>query len=105
MNKTINARRVYLAYAHLRGVARDFENELGLGNLSNTELDLLAVAIQLCENSDVFSTAQILEHPLMQGAARATIYRAIASLEAGDYFIVKQTGTKTAYSLGLFEDT
>ena len=101
MNKQINRKRVFFAFAKLHLVLRELQSDLGIDDLSKPELDVLSVAIQLAKGEATFSSSEIVGHPLSQQYGRATVYRAISSLEDRGFFAPERTGAKHSYTLDL----
>ncbi|MDF0599103.1 hypothetical protein P1J78_00025 [Psychromarinibacter sp. C21-152] len=65
----------------LREMLRQLERDVGLGELSRTERDVLLAAHSICKRpGDVISSEQIRNHTLVQSVAQATFYRAIRTL-------------------------
>jgi len=91
--------RLLLAFAHLRSVLREIEYDLEISKFSNVELDVLSVAVLLCAKRKDFNSTEIFEHPQLQDAARATIYRAISSLEERGFLVSEKSGPIYTYSL------
>jgi hypothetical protein len=97
MPNSIDARRVYLAFARLHYVLFDLELDLNLRSLSDVERSVLAAAILLSNSQTCFSAAELVEHPVLQRSSRATLYRAIQSLEAQSFLHLEKGGNKNIY--------
>lgn len=97
MASGIEARRVYLAFARLHYVLFELELDLNLRRLSDVERSVLAAAILLSNSQTIFSAAELVEHPFLQRSSRATLYRAIQSLEAQNFLQLEKAGSKNFY--------
>lgn len=65
----------------LREMLRQLERDVGLGDLSRIERDVLLAAHSLTETpGDIVSSDRIRSHSLLQPVAQATFYRAIRTL-------------------------
>jgi hypothetical protein len=86
--------RVFSAFAQLRMVMRELESALNIEDFTTTELDILSISIQLAKSGRSFSSSDIVAHPMLKKSARATVYRAIISLESRGLLVHTQNGTK-----------
>lgn len=80
---------------------RSLEEDLALDTLSNIETDALCAAVLLTVLRPDFSAPDIVNHDLLKRSGRATIYRAISTLEAAGYFVPYDEGPKNSYTLNL----
>jgi hypothetical protein len=94
LSESISKVRVFAAFAQLRMVMRQLEVVLNVDDFTTTELDILSISIQLAKSGRPFSSSDILVHPMLKKSARATVYRAISSLESRGILVHTQTGTK-----------
>lgn len=99
LGKPINIGRLFLAFARLRSVLREIEHDLEISKFSSVELDVLSVIVLLCAEKNECASAEILEHPQLREAARATVYRAISSLEDRGYLVSEKRRSIYTYSL------
>lgn len=90
--------RIFVALSHLRVVSRGLEVDLGIGVLSLVELDVLCAAVQLSTRRSIFTSPEMLDHPLVKAYGRTTVYRAIAKLEARGFLVVEPVGSTNHYS-------
>ncbi len=74
-------KKIVSIYARLRILIRAIENDNDLTIYSEVERDVLCAAIDLATSSPSFRAASIVSHPIFQSSSKATIYRAIKSLE------------------------
>jgi len=88
-----------LAWSQLHFVMRGLQQDLGIEDLSCAELDVLSVSIQLSKSSKAFASADIVGHPLLEKSSRATLYRAISSLENRGLFLPENLGTRHSFTL------
>jgi hypothetical protein len=100
LDQNISKARVFSAFAQLRLIMRDLEVDLGVDDLTSTELDILAIAIRLASAGKTFSSSEIVAHQILRGSARATVYRAINSLTSRGFLVPDETRAKL-YSLNL----
>jgi hypothetical protein len=100
LDKKFSKTRVFSAFAQLRLIMRELEVDLGVDDLTNTELDILAISIRLADTGNTFASAEIVAHPMLRQSARATVYRAINSLETRGFLVPDQNGAKQ-FSLNL----
>lgn len=71
--------------AELRKMLLGMEQAFGLENLSTVERDLYYAANDLSDNQDNFRTMGLLEHTLVAGVSRPTVFRALKSLVQKGY--------------------
>lgn len=84
--------RLLNAASQLRIVLRELETVLGLEKFSHLEIDVLYAALQLSARGKTFSSPEVIEHQLVKGYGRTTIYRALAKLENEGFIIVYTNG-------------
>ena len=66
---------------HLKTVLRSMEQDMGLGELPDTEVDVLLVAQSLTKKiGDVVTSQNIRTHDLVHSLAPATFHRALRAL-------------------------
>jgi hypothetical protein len=94
LDKNIAKIRVFSAFAQLRMVMRELEVDLNVVDFTSTELDILSISIQLAKTGRPFSSSDIVAHPMLEKSARATVYRAISSLESRGILVHNQNGAK-----------
>ena len=69
------------AMARLRILLRTLEADLGMGDLSQIELDALAATVDLHKTHDFFKASDVAGHSLLARSSRASRYRVIESLK------------------------
>lgn len=94
LEKNVAKIRVFSALAQLRMVMRELEVDLNVVDFTSTELDVLSISIQLAKTGREFSSSDIVAHPMLEKSARATVYRAINSLESLGVLVHNQNGSK-----------
>lgn len=83
------------AFSRLRLALRDIESELNFGHLTDAELDLLALAIEVSRSSPSFRRSAVVSGQ----ASIATAYRAFKSLEFKGYVQPNRVANHTEYRL------
>jgi len=74
-------KKIIVIYSRLRILIRAIENDNELTKYSEVERDVLCAAIDLAASSPTFRAATIVSHPIFRSSSKATVYRAIKSLE------------------------
>jgi hypothetical protein len=92
--ESISKVRVFAAFAQLRMLMRQLEVDLNVDDFTATELDILSISIKLAKSGRPFSASDIMAHPMLEKSARATLYRAISSLESRGILAHSQNGAK-----------
>jgi hypothetical protein len=100
LDKNISKIKVFSAFAQIRLIMRELEFDLEVNDWTSTELDVLSICIHLASTRKSFSASDIVAHPMLKKSARATVYRAISSLESRCFLLLDRNGTKQ-YSLDL----
>ena len=85
-------KRELMRIADLRQMLREMERDLGIGELSRPEADVLYAAAQARDASDGVTLVELQDHPLIQGMPRATFFRALRNLV--DLGLMKKLGEK-----------
>lgn len=85
--------------ADLRQLLREMERDLGLGELSRAEYDVLYAAAQKRDNVGGVTVGELQDHPLVKDMPRATFFRALRSLV--DLGLMKKLGDekRSGYSV------
>jgi hypothetical protein len=80
--------------AQLRRLLHSMEESLGLVELSSTERDVYYAASELSEQDRIVRSDDLQEHPLINGVAKPTYFRALKTLVKLGY-LHHAAGTKT----------
>lgn len=99
----MSEKSLFFAMSRLRSVLRTIENDLNIVQLTDSELDVLAAAIQYSDTAtrNVVILSKIVDHPLVKHLAKSTMYRSIASLEDRGLLVPIKSGYNTEYTLNL----
>ena len=87
------------AMSRLRIALRTLESDLGMQDLTPTELDALAATVQLSEKKEHSMAAELAQHSLLDRISRASRYRAIHSLEDRGFLKMVTHKGRKAYTL------
>lgn len=82
--------RELMRIADLRQLLREMERDLGLGELSRPEADVLYAAAQKGDASAGVTLVELQDHPLLKDMPRATFFRALRNLV--DLGLMKKLG-------------
>jgi len=91
--------RELMRMADLRQLLREMERDLGLGELSRAESDVLYAAAQKRDTVGGVTVVELQDHPLVKDMPRATFFRALRSLV--DLGLMKKLGDerRSGYSV------